>query len=136
MFSLSPSNVVYNNSSEATTILTEGATAIVWLIRFLRIAAKSVTFINKLFADGTWDERLEAYIDSMTKYRHSGYISYLVGAGDEAHLRYNVSSFDRFRWWFGMVVKKSFRNSEKMLTDHYIDNYISKLRAHALSRQL
>ncbi len=26
MFSLSPSNFVYNNSSEATTILTEGAT--------------------------------------------------------------------------------------------------------------
>ena len=110
-------------------------TVIVWLIRFLRIAAKSVTFINKLFADGTWDDRLEAYIDSMTKYRHSGYISYLVGAGDEAHLRYNVSSFDRFRWWSEVVLKKSFRNSEKMLTDHYIDNYISKLRAHALSRQ-
>ena len=110
-------------------------TVIVWFIRFLRIAAKSITFFNKLLANGTWDDRLEAYIEAMTKYRHSGYISYLVGSGNEAHLRYNVSSFDRLGWWLQMIVKKSFRDTEKVLTDHLIDNYISKLRAHALSRQ-
>jgi hypothetical protein len=105
------------------------------LLRALRLVAKSVTVIEKILASGSWDEKLEAFIESMTKYRHPGYVSYLVGAGASARLRYNVSSFDRFRWWYTMMWKRRIWQFNKMLTDHSIDEYIAKLRVHALSRQ-
>lgn len=110
-------------------------TAILVLLRVLRLVAKSVTVIEKMLASGTWDEKLEAFIESMTKYRHPGYISYLVGTGASARLRYNVSGFDIFRWWFAMMWKRRIWQFNKMVTDHSIDEYSAKLRAHALSRQ-
>jgi triacylglycerol lipase len=108
---------------------------ILFLLRFLRLLAKSVTIIEKALASGTWDERLESFIESMTKYRHSGYVSYLVGTGNAAHLRYNVSSWDRFRWWTLMMWKRRIWQFKKMVSDHSIDEYIAKLKVHALRRQ-
>ena len=94
-----------------------------WLYKSILLLAKSFTFFSKLLASGSWDERLGAYISSMTKYRHSGYVSYLVGAGSAATLRFNVSSFDRLLWWMEIIGKKSFRHAKKMFTNHSIDNY-------------
>jgi triacylglycerol lipase len=110
------------------------ATGLRALLRLLRIVAKSVTMINTWLANGTWDEKLEAFIEAMTKYRHPGYLSYLVGSGNEAHLRYNVDGFDRFRWWTKMITKEWFRGFRQMVGDHSIDLYVEKLRVHALRR--
>lgn len=111
------------------------ATGIAMLLRLLRILAKSVTVINAWLANGTWDEKLEAFIEAMTKYRHPGYVSYLVGSGNEARLRYNVDGFDRFGWWMKMITKQWFRGFRQMVGDHSIDLYVDKLRIHALRRQ-
>jgi pimeloyl-ACP methyl ester carboxylesterase len=111
------------------------STAIAMLLRLMRIFAKAVTFLNSLLANGTWDERLEAFIEAMTKYRHPGYISYLVGSGSEARLRFNVDGFDRLWWWLKMIGKEWMGGFKKMVGDHSIDLYIDKLRVHALRRQ-
>lgn len=109
-------------------------TAMVMLLRLARLLAKSVTMINSLLANGTWDERLEAFIESMTRYRHPGYISYLVGSGSTARLRFNVDSFDRLKWWSRMMWKQGFGGFTKMVGDHSIDLYITKLKTHARNR--
>jgi pimeloyl-ACP methyl ester carboxylesterase len=105
------------------------------LLRVARVVAKSITFLNTLLANGTWDEKLEAFVEAMTKYRHPGYVSYLVGSGNEARLRYNVDGFDRLGWWMKMIGKKWSGGFGKMVADHSIDLYVSKLRAHALRRR-
>jgi triacylglycerol lipase len=109
-------------------------TAIVMLLRLVRLLAKSVTLLNTLLARGTWDEQLEAFTESMTRYRHPGYVSYLVGTGSEARLRINVDSFDRFKWWLRIMWKQRFSGIAKMLNDHSIDLYITKLKTHARKR--
>lgn len=85
------------------------ASYIKWLLRLLRFLLKGVTLIDRWLASGTWDKRLEEFVEAMTKCRHPGYMSYLVGSGIEARLRYNVDGFDRL--------------------------YIDKLRVHGLRRQ-
>lgn len=107
----------------------------VLLLRLLYMLAKSVTVLNALLGKGTWDERLEAYIESMTRYRHPGYVSYLVGSGNAARLRFNVDSFDRVKWWSRMVWKQWFSGFTKMVGDHSIDLYIAKLKVHARNRR-
>lgn len=110
------------------------ATGILFLIRLARLLAKSVTLINHALFDGNWDEKLENFIQAMTKYRHPGYVSYLVGQGQSARLRYNVSSFDRLRWWSAMMLKGGFGRFTKMVSDHSMEQYLEKLRVHALKR--
>ena len=105
------------------------------LLRLFRLAAKAVTLTERLLASGTWDERLEAYITSMTRFRHPGYVSYLVGSGESARLRYNVSTFDLAGWWVTMITKQSIGQFKRMVTDHSIDVYVEKLRVHAQRRQ-
>jgi triacylglycerol lipase len=111
----------------------------VWFIllgfRLFRILGKSVTLINQLLANGNWDARFETFIESMTKYRHPGYLSYLVGDGRNARLRFNVDGYDRLKWWTRMICKRTFSGFGEMLADHSIDAYVSKLTAHARSRQ-
>ncbi len=109
-------------------------TGFVVLLRILRLLAKCVTLVEKVLASGTWDERLERFMESMTRYRHPGYVSYLVGSGTEARLRYNVSGFDRFRWWLSMTWKRRIWLFGRMVGDHSIELYSSKLRTHALRR--
>jgi pimeloyl-ACP methyl ester carboxylesterase len=106
-----------------------------FLFRLFRLVSKLFTVVDKLLASGTWDERLEVFIESMTRYRHPGYVSYLVGSGATARLRYNVSDFDRFQWWFSMMWKRRIWQFDKMVTDHSIDEYITKLRSNALNRR-
>jgi hypothetical protein len=101
----------------------------------LKLLAKSVTVINRVLLSGTWDEKLERFMDAMIKYRHPGYVSYLVGSGQEARLRFNVSGFDRFKWFFAMTWKRRIWQFKKMVSDHSIDVYADKLRVHALKRQ-
>lgn len=110
-------------------------TGILVLLRLIRLVAKSVTVLQRVLASGTWDDKLEKFVEAMTKYRHPGYVSYLVGTGAAARLRYNVSSFDRFRWWFAMTWKRRIWQFNKMVADHSIDLYIAKLKTHALRRQ-
>ena len=109
--------------------------AILLLFRLFRIIAKAFTWLDKLLLNGTWDEKLEDYVKSMTLYRHPGYISYLVGSGNNAKLRYNVSSFDRFRWFFSMTWKRNIWHFNKMVGDHSIDVYVAKLKTHGINRQ-
>jgi predicted lipase len=111
------------------------STGVAMLFRLVHVLAKSVTFLNTLLANGTWDERLEAFVEAMTKYRHPGYVSYLVGSGNDARLRYNVDGFDRLGWWVKMIGKKWSGGFGKMVSDHSIDLYVTKLRAHALRRR-
>ena len=105
------------------------------LLKLLRLLGKVVTVINRVLTSGSWDEKWEEYIKMLTRYRHPGYISYLIGSGQQARLRYNVSSWDRLGWWRRMIFKKSFGGFGKMVSDHMIDLYIEKLRQHALKRQ-
>ena len=111
------------------------SSVILVFLRLFRLVAKSVTIMEKMLASGSWDENLELFIESMTKYRHPGYLSYLVGSGKEARLRCNVSSFDQFRWFLSMTWKRRIWQFKKMVDDHSIDLYIAKLRTHGLSRQ-
>lgn len=111
------------------------STAMVIVLRSLRLVAKMFTALNTLLASGTWDEKLEAYVESMTRYRHTGYLSYLVGSGSAARLRYNVDAFDRLKWWLSMMWKKGFGDFGRMVSDHSIDLYAEKLKTHARSRQ-
>lgn len=111
------------------------ATALVILLRLLRLVAKAFTGIAALLASSTWDEKVEEFIESMTRYRHTGYVSYLVGPEDAARLRYNVDSFDRLRWWTSMMWKKGFGGFGRMVSDHSIDLYVRKLQSHARSRK-
>jgi len=110
-------------------------TGLVVLLRLLRLVAKIFTSLYALLASTTWDEKLEAYVESMTRYRHSGYLSYLVGSGSSARLRYNVDAFDRLKWWASMMWKKGFGDFGKMVSDQSIERYVEKLKAHARSRR-
>lgn len=105
------------------------------LFRLARLLAKVFSVAESILASGTWDEKLEVFIEAMVRYRHPGYVSYLVGAGDSARLRYNVSSYNRFRWWGSMIWKMKLIRFKKMVSDHSIDIYIAKLSAHAMSRR-
>ena len=109
------------------------------LIKLIRLLGKSFTIVEKVLASGTWDDKLQAWMDMMVKFRHPGYLSYLVGSGGAARLRYNVDLFDRAKWWLAMIFKskamfgkKGFR---KMASDHSIDLYIEKLIVHGQRRQ-
>lgn len=110
-------------------------TSFLILLRLLRIMMKGFTVVEKILFSGSWDEKLESFIETMTKYRHTGYISYLVSEGGAAKLRYNVSSFDRLRWWLSMTWKRNIWQFNKMVDDHSIDLYITKLKTHARNRK-
>jgi pimeloyl-ACP methyl ester carboxylesterase len=105
------------------------------LLRLLLYILKLFTVPARVLATSTLDERIEEYVDQMTRFRHPGYVSYLVGTGSKARLRYNVSSFDRLCWWGTFVWRRRFGGITKVVKDHAIDVYISKLKAHGLSRQ-
>lgn len=110
------------------------ASVFVFLLRLLRVLAKSVTFLNTLLFKGGWDAKLEGFVEAMTRYRHPGYVSYLVGSGNEARLRFNVDGFDRLNWWTRMMWKRGFTGFSKMVKDHSIDLYAAKLAVHARRR--
>lgn len=109
-------------------------TGFVVLLRIARLLAKGFTLIEKALATGTWDEKLERFMQSMTRYRHPGYVSYLVGNGTAARLRYNVGNFDRLKWWLSMTWKRRIWLFGRMVGDHSIELYSSRLRTHALRR--
>lgn len=115
------------------------ASGILALFKLVRALGKAVTFIEKILGSGTWDERLEGYVEMLVKYRHPGYVSYLVGSGNAARIRYNVSFFDRLRWWLKMILKSRAmvgkKGFKKMASDHSIDRYIEKLIVHGQRRQ-
>lgn len=115
------------------------ASAILVFIKFVRLAGKGITFIGKVLGSGTWDDKLEEYVEMMIKFRHPGYLSYLVGSGGAARIRYNVNFFDRFQWWLKMILKSRAmvgkEGFSKMVSDHSIDRYIEKLIAHGQRRQ-
>lgn len=104
------------------------------LLKAFRLLAKSVTLLGRLLASGQLDEKLEKYIEMMTRYRHPGYKSYLVGSSGAARLRYNLGSFDKIKLWTRMIFKKGFSKFGKLVSDHMIDVYVTKLKNHALKR--
>jgi pimeloyl-ACP methyl ester carboxylesterase len=109
--------------------------ALLLLIKAARWATRVASFFFQPLFSGTWDERFEAFLESMSRYRHPGYLSYLVGTTNSARLRYNVSGVDKLRWWTLMMMKGGFGRFKKMLDDHSIDLYVAKLKSHALSRR-
>ncbi|MFZ5619554.1 MAG: lipase family protein [Pseudomonadota bacterium] len=111
------------------------ATGVGALIRLFKYLAKLFTVTERLLASGTWDERIETYIDVMTKYRHPGYRSYLIGSSSAARLRFNVDSFDLFSWWLALMWKRRIFMFRTMASDHAIDEYVEKLKQHASKRQ-
>ncbi len=106
------------------------------LLRIVWLVLKSFTLTERLLASGTWDERLDAYVKMMTRYRHPGYRSFLIGSGDNARLRYNLSSFDALGLWVRMTLNRGLglRRFEKLVTDHSIGAYVEKLKTHAIGR--
>jgi len=106
------------------------------LLRLLRLLLKMFTVTERLLASGSWDEKLERYIDMMTRYRHPGYKSYLVGSGKHATLRYNLNSYDALSLWWRMIFNSrlGLRRFEKLVSDHMIDAYLDKIRVHSLDR--
>jgi pimeloyl-ACP methyl ester carboxylesterase len=104
------------------------------IFRLIRLLAKSITVLQRVLMSGTWDERLEAFMEAMTKYRHPGYQSYLVDSGKNARLRVSVDSIDRLKWYLSIILKSRIWAFNKMAGDHSIDVYVDKLREHALKR--
>ena len=104
------------------------------LIKALRLCAKSITLIERVLASGTWDDELEDYVNMMTRYRHPGYKSTLVGFGPDARLIYNMSSYDSVRLWTRMMYRHKFAEFKVLISDHLIDGYVEKLKSHALKR--
>ncbi len=104
--------------------------ALVGIIQVLRYLSNVVAFLGFLTA-GKWDENLEKWCKGMIKYKHPGHLGYLCGKGKKSRLRYNVTIFDRFRWWTGAKVRKIFKQS---LGDHSIKSYVEKLQEHGLQR--
>ena len=84
--------------------------------------------------NSSWHSKANRWLADAQKYRQSGYGSYLVGHGKNTRLRYNVSSFDKFRWWWVQVCRLRHGDSE-LLADHSIEEYSKKLAAWAADRQ-
>lgn len=105
---------------------------LLWLVKWL---GKFISALGAVLRNSTWDEALEKRLSGLGKFRHPGYVSYLVGQGKHARLRYSVSSFDRAGWWLRVLTKSLFGGFKKMLSDHSIDTYIEKISAHALNRR-
>jgi len=95
---------------------------------------KGFTIVHKTLFSGSWDEKLEKFFDAMTKYRHPGYQSYLVGGGQSARLRINVAFFDRMKWYLAILLKSRIWHFKKMVSDHSIEVYVEKLKAHGMNR--
>ena len=115
------------------------ASVLLALFRLIRLLSKGLTWAGKVLASGTWDDKLEKWVEMMVKFRHPGYLSYLVGSGSDARLRYNVDPIDRLKWWLTMIFKSKAmlgkNGFRKMASDHSIDLYIKKLIAHGQRRQ-
>ena len=108
------------------------------LLRLLRMLLRAFTVTAGFLASVNWDERLEEFVAMMTRYRHPGYRSYLVGSKKQARLRYNLSTFDSFNLWRRMILNSGlgFARFEKLVSDHMIDLYVEKIRTHATARNV
>lgn len=109
-----------------------GIVSLFW--RLVRLLLKSVTIVEKMLASGKWDDKLEDFIEMLTRYRHPGYMSFLVGPRNDAKLRYNLGSYDKFKLWVRMITNRTFSSFAKLVKDHSIELYVDKLKSHALSR--
>lgn len=83
--------------------------------------------------ESAWYKKVTEVLVDAQKYRQSGYGSYLVGEGDQARLRLNVSGFDKIRWWVKQFAN-IFQGDFKLLTDHSIETYSRKLASWAERR--
>ena len=109
----------------------------VWLVRALATAAMTVLDMFQFISfikNSSWYSKANRLLADAQKYRQSGYGSYLVGHGKKTRLRYNVSSFDQFHWWWLQVVRLRHGDFE-LLSDHSIEEYSKKLAAWAADRQ-
>ena len=104
-----------------------------WLLKGLRIVLKAFTVTARVLASSSLDEKLENYFDMLTRYRHPGYMSYLIGSGGAARLRYNLGMYDRVRMWLA-IRGRGLSRFKKLVADHMIDLYVDKLKEHARKR--
>ena len=104
-----------------------------WLLKVIRIVLKMFTVTARVLASSSLDEKLEDYFDMLTRYRHPGYMSYLVGSDSDARLRYNLGTYDKIRMWFA-IRGMGLSRFKKLAGDHAIDQYVNKLKVHARNR--
>ena len=109
-------------------------TATALLFHLVRLGAKLIKVVDGVILTGKRAEKIEEFIDMLMRYRHPGYMSYLKGSGKDATLRYNLGSYDKTMLWFRMVRKKGLSRFAKLVKDHAIGEYVSKLKTHALNR--
>ena len=110
----------------------------VFLFRFLATITISVMeLFFRPFSSirkSKWYDKFSKMLADAQRYRQSGYGSYLVGEGTAAKLKYTVSTFDRIKWWL-IQVKRIPAGEFKLMSDHSIDKYSSKLAAWAVHRK-
>lgn len=99
----------------------------------IRIILKAFTLTAKVLATSSWDEWLEKRFDMLTRFRHPGYVSYLVGPTTDARLRYNLGIYDKISLWF-KIRSRGLSRFKRFLSDHSIDIYVDKLANHGMTR--
>jgi len=110
---------------------------ILWAKFFLWIFGLIIRLIVGPFSwllNNQWKSRLLGLLNSMIKYRHPGYRSYLVGNSSEAHLRYNLNAYDLLALWIKLVWVSRIFMFKVMVGHHSIDAYCAKLKSHARKR--
>ncbi|MBU2864359.1 lipase family protein [Reinekea forsetii] len=102
------------------------------LFKFVQIVAGRLNLFTDLLIEKNWSSKIEQRLQQFHEYYHCGYVSYLVGHGKNVTLTLNVPALTRANWY----VKRAFkwRLWKQPLTDHSIDQYIEKLRFHAIKR--
>lgn len=105
-----------------------------YLAVFIGIGLDMIGGLSKTIRSSAWYKKSSQFLADAQKYRQSGYGSYLVGEGSKARLRYSVSPFDRLFWWLKQWANL-WQGEFKLLSDHSIEAYSSKLAAWAAYRQ-
>lgn len=83
--------------------------------------------------DTAWYSKFKKTMIDSAKYRQSGYGSFLVGDGNDVHLRYSVGVYDRLLWWFRQI-GNLFKGDFALIADHSITKYSGKLAVWANRR--
>lgn len=102
------------------------------LFKVIQIVASRLNILTDLLIEKNWSKKIEQQLQQFHEYYHCGYVSYLVGTGKNATLTLNVPPLTRANWYIKRALK--WRLWKQPLTDHGIDQYVEKLRFHAIKR--
>lgn len=102
------------------------------LFKVIQLVAGRLNFLTDLLFEKDWAKKIEQRLQQFHEFYHCGYVSYLVGSGKSTHLTLNVPALTRANWYVKRALK--WRLWKQPLTDHSIDQYVAKLRFHAINR--